>query len=103
MHAAEGGLERAGSLRYASYAVHDTGGGTLHLQFNHLTPVVLATALELAGPGAMFRVPALVAAIGLLLVYAAAVRATRRPWASLLAPALLGVSMPFLYVARDTF
>lgn len=98
-----GGLGDEEALEHESYAVYDSGDGTLQFQFNHLTSVVLAAAYDLGGHRAMFRLPGLVAATALLAVYAVAVRATRRPWASLVAPALLATSVPVLYVGRDTF
>ena len=76
--------------------------GDLEFQFNHLTSAVLATAYDLGGHRLMFRVPAVLGALGLLLVYAAATRATRRPLLALTAPLLLAAAMPMLYVARDT-
>lgn len=84
-------------------AAYVTGPGTYEFQFNHLLSAVLAPAFDLATPGVMFRVPALLAGLGLMASYAVAVRATRRPWLAILVPAVLGASMPLLYVARDTF
>ena len=91
------------ALRFDSLAVYDTGDGRLQFQFNHLTSVVLAVAYDVGGHRAMFRLPALAAGAALLVLYCVAVRATRRPWLALLAPALFGATMPLLYVARDTF
>lgn len=51
----------------------------------------------------MFRLPALLCGLGLLSLYFVCARATRRPWTSLTAVAVLGMSMPMLYIARDTF
>lgn len=79
------------------------GSGRLEFQFNHLTSVVLAIGYEIGGPAVMFRLPALAVAAGLLLVYAAAVRVTRRPLVALLAPVLLAFATPMLYVARNTY
>src|SRR3954449_4426103 len=42
-----------------SAAVYDVGGGRLNFQFNHLTSVIAAVALDTAGVRAMFRVGAL--------------------------------------------
>jgi hypothetical protein len=100
---AVGGLDGIAPLSLNGYAVHDIGDGTLQFQFNHLTSVVLAAAFDLGGHRLMFRLPALTASAGLLVVYAFAVRLSGRPVLSLLAPALLGANMPYLYVARDTF
>ena len=57
----------------------------------------------MGGYRVMYRVPALVAGLALLAVYAVAVRASRRPYVSLFAPALLAVGMPMLYIARNTY
>lgn len=84
-------------------ATYVTGPGTYEFQFNHLLSAVMALAYSLVGPGAMFRLPALFTGLGLLAVYLLAVRLCRRPWLSLAAPAALGLSLPMLYVARDTF
>lgn len=100
---AAGGLEAEEPLTFESYAVYDVGDGRLQLQFNHLASVVMAVGHDLGGTRLMFRVPALVATAGLMSLYAVAVRMTGRPLASLLAPAALAATMPFLYVARDTF
>ena len=72
-------------------------------QFNHLTSVALAVAFDVGGQGLMFRLPALMAGFGLLLVYALTMRITRRPFVSLLAPALPAACLPMLYVARNTY
>lgn len=103
-------------LSFASQAVFDVGpaepiiaggprepSGRLEFQFNHMTSVVLATGYAIGGRALMFRLPALAMLIGLLLIYAVAVRACRRPWVALLAPAALGVAAPILYVARNTY
>jgi len=100
---AAGGLEAEEPLTFESFAVYDVGDGRLQLQFNHLASVVMAVGHDLGGTRLMFRVPALVATAGLMSLYAVAVRMTGRPLASLLAPAALAATMPFLYVARDTF
>ncbi|TKV60601.1 hypothetical protein FDO65_02570 [Nakamurella flava] len=101
-------------LRFSSAAVYDepvdpqgpnaeTATGVLDPQFNHLTAVALAVGFDVGGAPLLFRVPALIAGVGLLLVYAVAVRATRRPAVALLAPALLAGGLPLLYVARNTY
>jgi hypothetical protein len=103
LDAAEGGFEDLPGPVYSSAAVYDMGGGDVEFQFNHFASVPLAVAYDLGGYRLMFRVPALMSALGLLVVYAATVRATRRPLLSTVAPALLAVGMPLLYVARDTY
>lgn len=84
-------------------ATYVTGPGTYEFQFNHLLSAVMAPVFDVVGAGAMFRVPALLAGLGLLAVYLVAVAATSRPWLSLVVPVALGASLPMLYVARDTF
>ncbi len=107
-------------LRFSGAAVYDTGGaypptsvpgepgevrqsGLIEPQFNHLTSVALAVAFDVGGNRLMFRLPALIAGLGLLALYAVTVRTTRRPLISLLAPALMAVGMPLLAVARATY
>lgn len=98
------GFEPAGdAIEYAGSAQYDEGGGRLEFQFGHLTSVVLAVAKAIGGPGLMYRVPALAVGIGLVGVYAVAVRLTGRPVLSLAGAVGLGSAMPVLYVARDTF
>src|SRR5690606_15563153 len=76
VEAAVGGLGEEHHVRFSSNAVYDDGGGALNFQFNHLTSVVLAVGHDVGGADLMFRVPALVAAAGLLVLYAIAVRVT---------------------------
>lgn len=101
-------------LRFSSAAVYDepvdpdspnpeTASGVIEPQFNHLAAVAMAVGFDLGGAPLLFRVPALIAGVGLLLVYAVAVRATRRPAVALLAPALLAAGLPLLYVSRNTY
>ena len=107
-------------LKFSGAAVYDTGrpyparsvpgepgevreSGIIEPQFNHLASVALAVGLDVGGYRLMFRLPALIAALGLLALYSVTVRATGRPLLSLLAPALLAVSMPLLFVARNTY
>ena len=77
--------------------------GQLQMQFNHLSSAVLAASYDVGGSRLLFRTPAILGALGLLLIYAVASRATRRPLLSLAAPLVLAVSMPLLYISRDTF
>lgn len=84
-------------------AVYGEPGPVAYFQFNHLSSVVLAVGWGLLGEGVMFRLPALAMAIGLLALYSATVRATGRVGTSLVAPALFAASLPYIYVARDTY
>ena len=107
-------------LRFSAAAVYDVGqpsppldvagppdevrdSGRLEFQFNHLTALALALAFDVGGSGLMFRTPALLSALSLLVIYAVTVRLVRRPLLALVAPALLAASAPVLYVARDTY
>lgn len=90
-------------LRYEGAAVYQTEDGDLEFQFNHLASVPMAIAYDLGGHRLLFRVPALGVGLGLLALYAVTVRVTRRPWASVLAPTLMALSMPMLFVGRNTY
>ncbi|MCD9623382.1 ArnT family glycosyltransferase [Rhabdothermincola salaria] len=90
-------------LRLHSAAVTTAGPDELQFQFNHLTSVILAVGYEVGGYQLMVRVPALATAAGLLVVYAFAARALRRPWIALLVPGALALMAPVLFIARDTY
>ncbi len=113
-------FEGVRGLKFSGAAVYDTGGpyparnvpgepgevresGIIEPQFNHLASVAMAVGLDVGGDRLMFRLPALMAALGLLALYSVTVRATGRPLLSLFAPALLAASMPLLFVARNTY
>ena len=70
-------------------------------QFDHLTSVLLAEGDGLAGDRLLFRMPAILAALGLLAVYAVGCRLIRRPWITLAATAGLAISLPELNVGRE--
>lgn len=97
------GLDDEQLLRTDGFAVYDVGDGSVEFQFTHLSAVVLAAAYDLGGSGLMFRVPAMAVGLGLLALYAVALRCTRRPWVSLVAPLGAAACMPLLFVARDTY
>lgn len=90
-------------LRFSGAAVYKGDDDTLEFQFNHLASVVMAVGQDVGGYRLMYRMPALAAGLGLLAIYAVAVRASRRPYVSVLAPTLLAVGMPMLYIARNTY
>ncbi|MCU1497362.1 MAG: hypothetical protein JWM47_1315 [Acidimicrobiales bacterium] len=113
-------FEGVRGLQFTSAAVYDMGkpyppssvegapgeirqSGQLEFQFNHLASTVMAAGYDIGGHRLLFRVPALMSALSLLLLYAVTVRITARPFVSLLAPVLLAASLPFLYVARNTY
>lgn len=92
-----------GDLEFDSYAAYEVGDGDVQFQFNHLLSVLLAIGYGIGGQHLMFRVPALLMGLGLLVVYAVSVRVLRHPGLGLIAPASIAVSMPVLYVARDAY
>ena len=99
----QGTFDEVPDLRYEGAAVYETDEGELQFQFNHLASVVLAAAFDVGGPRLLFRTPALAVGLGLLALYAVTARVTRRPYLSLVAPALLLASMPMLYIGRNTY
>lgn len=90
-------------LRYEGAGVYLTEDDELQFQFNHLASVLLAGAYDVGGERLLYRAPALAMGLGLLALYAVAVRVTRRPGLALVAPVLMGVAMPTLFVARNTY
>jgi hypothetical protein len=103
MSEADGPFAGAEGITFASPGVYDTGDGSLQFQFSHAVGALMAVADGFFGAAGLFRVLGAVAALGLLALYSVTVRATGRPVASLVAPALVAVSLPFLSVARDTY
>jgi hypothetical protein len=95
-----GGID---GLNFGSAGVYDMGDGELEFQFNHLASVVMAVGHDVGGYRLLLRMSALASAAGLLAVYAVAVRVTARPWVSLIAPALLALGLPLLFVSRNTY
>ncbi len=87
----------------ASSGVYQMPNGTLQFQFAHMLGVLLADADKVGGDRLMFRMPAVLGALGLLTVYAVGCRLIRRPWLVLAAIAGLAVCLPELNVTRDTF
>jgi hypothetical protein len=94
-----GGSERIGATSPGMYA----DGGGLEFQFAHLAPAFLAVVDTVVGDAGLFRATGVVLALGLLPIWAMAVRVTRRPWASVLAPLAVAVSMPAVASGRDVF
>jgi hypothetical protein len=90
-------------LNWWSVGTYPEPHATLQFQFAHLMPSLLAEAQNIGGDALMFRVPALLGAIGLCLIYAVGCRLISRPWLVLVAVSGLAVSLPQLYVSRDTF
>lgn len=90
-------------LNFASAGMYPTANHTLQFQFVHLVPTLLAQAYAVGGNTLMFRLNPLLVAVGLLGIYVVGCRLVRRPWLVVAAIAALGVSLPELLVARDTF
>jgi hypothetical protein len=77
--------------------------GTQQFQFPHFLPAVLAEAHNIGGDALMFRLPAALGAVALLMGYAVGCRVIRRPWLALAAVTGIGLSLPQLSVSRDTY
>ena len=91
------------NLNLNSAGIYGQKNGTAEFQFAHLSPTLLAEAYRIGGAGLMFRVPAVLGALGLLTIYVVGCRLISRPWIVVAAVTALGVSLPELYVTRDTF
>ncbi|MGQ4719399.1 hypothetical protein ACUN22_37800, partial [Streptomyces anulatus] len=76
-------------LRYEGAGVYLTEDDELQFQFTHLASVLLAGAYAVGGERLLYRAPALAMGLGLLALYAVAVRVTRRPGLALVAPVLM--------------
>ena len=102
---ARGGLEvlEGDEVTYRSIAVYVTGPGRVEFQFVHQTSALLAVATTVGGAPLALRLPALAAGLGLLAVWVVATLATRRPLLALFPVGLLGLGLPLLFAARDTF
>ena len=76
--------------------------GDVHFQFVHGLPVLQAAAHLALGEDGLYRLPAALAALGLLALFGLALELLRPAWA-FTATLLLAISLPFIYVARDGF
>jgi hypothetical protein len=76
--------------------------GTLNAQGNHLLPAILAVSGSVFGQGALFKTNVAIGAVALIVFFGLGRRIVNAPLA-LLATAILAVSMPYIYVSRDTF
>lgn len=86
----------------ASAGFGQAGPGTVYAQGNHLLPAMLAAAGWVFGPTAVLKANLVFGAAGLLAVFGLARRAIG-PVPALLAMATFAVSMPMLFVSRDTY
>lgn len=91
------------SIRYDGPAVFEVAPGVTEFQFNHAPAVVYALGYRSAGDRGLFHLPAAIASVGLLAVYAAVRGFFKQGGLAVAATATLAVSLPFIYVARDTF
>lgn len=87
----------------ASAGMYPEPGGRLEFQFNHLAPVLFAEAGAVGGDKLLFAMPALLGALALCAIYAAGCRLVPRHGLVLAAVTALGVSLPQMSVARDTY
>ncbi len=76
--------------------------GHVYAQGNHLLPVLLAVAGKLFGVGALLRVNVLFGALALFVFFGIARRIVGPVWALVVMTAF-AVSIPMIYVSRDTF
>jgi hypothetical protein len=76
--------------------------GTLNAQGNHLLPAILAISGSVFGQGALFKTNVAIGAVALIVFFGLGRRIVNPPLA-LLATAILAISMPYIYVSRDTF
>lgn len=98
-----GAFEHLGELlEHRSIGMYERSPGTLEFHSSHLAPVLFALGQGLAGLDGLFHVPVLLVGLGLLAVYALALRFTGRVWAALGVIGTLAACLPFAYVARDT-
>jgi hypothetical protein len=92
-----------GLFSVVSGGMYRMPNGTLQFQFAHLLSVLLAEADNLGGDGLMFRLPAVLGAIGLCTIYVVGCRIVRRPWLVVAAITCLALSLPELNVTRDSY
>lgn len=90
-------------FNWASAGMYPEGDGRLEFQFNHLAAVLFAEGESVGGDRLLFVMPALLGALGLCAVYAAGTRLVRRHWLVLAAVTALSLSLPQIFVARDTY
>jgi hypothetical protein len=88
---------------WSAYGTYVQPDGTLQFQFPHFLPAVLAEAHNIGGDALMFRLPAILGALAMLMMYAVGCRVVRRPWLVFAAVTGVGLSLPQLSVSRDTY
>jgi hypothetical protein len=102
IHAQPGifGSPPGGIIASGSYA--QISGDVLNVQGNHLLPALLALSARLFGTGALFTTNVVLTGLALLVFYGLARRVVDARLA-LVAMVGLAVSMPLIYVGRDTY
>ncbi len=91
-------------LRFGTAGLYELeGDGNLEFQFTHLPATYLSMANDLAGSRALFRIPALFAAVSLIGVFGVARRLTGSSLAAVGSAATFGITLPFVSVARETY
>jgi 4-amino-4-deoxy-L-arabinose transferase-like glycosyltransferase len=78
------------------------GGGTQEFQFLHFLPILQAAASWVAGDAGLASVPALIAGLAVVAVFALGTRLVRPAFAAA-AAAGLALNLVFVYTARDSF
>jgi hypothetical protein len=94
------GTPAHGEVASGSFAA--VGAGTLNAQGNHLLPAVLGFTGAIFGSGAIFKTNVVIGALALVVLFGLGRRLVNGPVA-LLAMIAFGISMPFIYVSRDTY
>jgi 4-amino-4-deoxy-L-arabinose transferase-like glycosyltransferase len=74
----------------------------IHAQGSHLLPILLSLPAKILGVSFVFKANAFIGAIALLAVFGVARFFVRDRWA-LLAPVVLGSTLPMIYFTRDTY
>ena len=85
----------------ASAGFGNSSAGHVYAQGNHLLPVFLAAAGKLFGVAGLLKANVAFAACGLFVLFGLARRIVG-PWWALVVMTAMAVSLPLLYVARDT-
>jgi hypothetical protein len=98
-----GPFATAPGIGFTAPGVFDSSRTTIEFQFSHLLAALLADGHWIGGDSWMLGVPAALTAVGLLAMYALANRALRRPVVALMVVTAYSVSLPFIFISRDTF
>jgi hypothetical protein len=91
------------TIGFDSIAVFQMPDGSLSFQFAHLLPSILAEAYAIAGDPGMFHTPELLGGVALLAFFVLAWRLLREPLFALSAMLALGLIIPQVSFARDSY